>query len=62
MALEAIARLEELVAQLLSERTGLQERNLELATENDQLLQDRSRVSAELDRLLVKLERLEKGQ
>lgn len=59
MALEAIARLEELVDQLLVERVELQERNAELTTECDRLNQDRSRVCDELDKLLDKLEHLE---
>ena len=59
VALEAIARLEELVDQLLAERVELQERNRELSAECDRLLQDRSRVSNELGKLLDKLEHLE---
>ena len=59
MALEAIARLEKLVGQLLTERVALQERNQELTTECDRLIQDRSRVCDELDSLLGKLEHLE---
>ncbi len=59
MALEAIARLEELVDRLLAERVELQERNQELADQIDRLVQDRTRVSDELDKLLKKLERLE---
>jgi hypothetical protein len=59
VALEAIARLEELIDQLLTERIELQERNRELSLERDRLLLDRSRVSDELDKLLDKLERLE---
>ena len=59
MALEAIARLEKLVGQLLTERVGLQERNQELTAECDRLIQDRSRVCDELDNLLGKLEHLE---
>ena len=59
MSLEAIARLEELVERLLAERVELQERNRALTGECDRLVQDRSRVSDELDRLLDKLERLE---
>lgn len=59
MALEAIARLEKLVEQLLTERVGLQERNQELTAECDRLIQDRSRVCDELDNLLGKLEHLE---
>ena len=59
MSLEAIARLEELVERLLAERVELQERNSALTGECDRLVQDRTRVSNELDRLLVKLERLE---
>lgn len=58
VALEAIARLEELVDQLLSERIELQERNRELAEERERLIQDRVRVGDELDELLKKLERL----
>jgi len=59
VALEAIKRLEKLVDRLLSDRAELQERNLELTAERDRLLQDRSRVTNELDKLLDKLERLE---
>ncbi len=59
MALEAIKRLEKLVDRLLSDRADLQERNLEITAERDRLLQDRSRVTDELDKLLDKLERLE---
>ena len=59
MALEAISRLEELVDQLLAERIELQARNRQLTVEFDGLLQDRSRVSSELDKMLDKLERLE---
>ncbi len=59
MALEAIKRLEKLVDRLLSDRADLQERNLEVSAERDRLLQDRSRVTEELDKLLDKLERLE---
>ncbi len=59
MALEAIARLEELVDRLLAERVELQERNQELADQRDRLVLDRTRVSDELDKLLKKLERLE---
>ncbi len=59
MALEAIARLEKLVDQLLTERIELQERNHELTAECDRLVQDRSRVCDELDKLLGKLEGLE---
>ena len=59
MSLQAIARLEELVDQLLTERIALQKSNLELVAERDRLIEDRSRVSAELDKLLDKLEHLE---
>lgn len=59
MTLEAIARLEELIDQLLTERIELQERNRELVGECDRLMQDRTRVGSELDKLLGKLERLE---
>ena len=59
MALEAIKRLEKLVDRLLSDRADLQERNLEITAERDRLLQDRSRVTDELDKMLDKLERLE---
>ena len=59
MALEAIKRLEKLVDRLLSDRADLQERNLEITAERDRLLQDRSRVTDELDKMLEKLERLE---
>lgn len=59
MALEAIARLEGLVDRLLAERVELQERNQELADQRDRLVQDRTRVSDELDKLLKKLEHLE---
>jgi hypothetical protein len=59
VALEAIKRLEKLVDQLLSDRADQQERNREITTERDRLLQDRSRVTGELDKLLDKLEHLE---
>ena len=59
MSLEAIARLEKLVDRLLSERVEMQERNRALSGECDRLVQDRTRVSEELDKLLDKLERLE---
>jgi FtsZ-binding cell division protein ZapB len=59
VALEAIERLEKLVDQLLTERIELQERNQQLAAECDRLIQDRSRVCDELDKLLGKLEHLE---
>jgi len=59
VSLQAIARLEELVDQLLTERIDLQERNRQLSAECDRLVEDRTRVSEELDRLLGKLERLE---
>ncbi len=59
MALEAIKRLEKLVDRLLSDRADIQERSLEITAERDRLLQDRSRVTNELDKLLDKLERLE---
>jgi hypothetical protein len=59
VALEAIKRLEKLVDRLLSDRADLQERNVEVTAERDRLLQDRSRVTDELDKLLDKLERLE---
>ena len=58
MALEAIARLEKLVDQLLAERIELQDRNRELTAECERLVEDRSRVSDELDKLLDKLEGL----
>lgn len=59
MTLEVIARLEELVNRLLAERVELQGRNRELGAECDRLIQDRARVSCELDSLLDKLEALE---
>ena len=59
MSLEAIARLEKLVDRLLTERVEMQERNQALSGECDRLVQDRTRVSEELDKLLDKLERLE---
>jgi predicted nucleic acid-binding Zn-ribbon protein len=59
VSLEAIARLEKLVDRLLSERIEMQERNRALTGECDRLVQDRTRVSDELDKLLDKLERLE---
>ena len=60
MALEALARLEKLVDRLLAERADLQGRNREITAERDSLLEDRSRVTDELDKLLDKLENLEK--
>jgi FtsZ-binding cell division protein ZapB len=58
VALEAIAQLEKLVDQLLAERIELQDRNRELTAECERLVEDRSRVSDELDKLLGKLEGL----
>ena len=60
MSLQAIARLEELVDRLLNERIELQERNQQLAADCDRLIKDRARVGEELDRLLDKLEGLER--
>ena len=58
MTLESIARLEKLVDQLLAERIEQQDRNRELTAECERLINDRSRVSDELDKLLSKLEGL----
>lgn len=58
MTLESIARLEKLVDQLLAERIEQQDRNRELTAECERLINDRSRVSDELDKLLGKLESL----
>jgi hypothetical protein len=57
--LESLARLEKLIDRLLAERVEMQERNRALSGECDRLVQDRTRVSNELDKLLDKLERLE---
>ncbi|MGD9019424.1 MAG: cell division protein ZapB [Desulfuromonadales bacterium] len=59
MSLESLARLEKLIDRLLAERVEMQERNRALSGECDRLVQDRTRVSNELDKLLDKLERLE---
>ena len=59
MTLEAITQLEKLIDQLLAERAELHKRNRELTVETERLIQDRSRVSSELDKLLGKLESLE---
>jgi hypothetical protein len=59
VSLESLARLEKLVDRLLAERVEMQERNRALSDECDRLVQDRTRVSNELDKLLDKLERLE---
>jgi hypothetical protein len=59
VSLESLARLEKLVDLLLAERVEMQERNRALSGECDRLVQDRTRVSNELDKLLDKLERLE---
>jgi len=58
VTLEAIAQLEKLVDQLLAERIEQQDRNRELTAECERLINDRSRVSNELDKLLGKLEGL----
>ena len=58
MTLEAIAQLEKLIDQLLAERIEQQNRNRELTAECESLVNDRSRVSNELDKLLAKLEGL----
>ena len=44
MALEAIKRLEKLVDRLLSDRADLQERNLEVTAERDRLLENLERL------------------
>jgi predicted nucleic acid-binding Zn-ribbon protein len=59
VSLESLARLEKLIDRLLAERVEMQERNRALSGECDRLVQDRTRVSDELDKLLDKLERLE---
>lgn len=59
MSLQALARLEELVDRLLAERNELQGRTQELSAANARLIEDRCRVSSELDKLLDKLEILE---
>ena len=56
VALDVIARLEELVDQLLADRKELQERYHALSEERDRPSRDRSRVSDELDKVLGKLE------
>ncbi len=61
MAVDAIVQLEKLVDQLLAERANLQGHNRDLTEECDRLVKDRSRVSAELDKLLAKLKSLEEG-
>ena len=58
MALDAIAQLEKLVDQLLAERIDLQGRKRELTAKCERLVEDRSRVNDELDKLLGKLEGL----
>lgn len=62
MALEAIARLEKLVDQLLTERVEMQERHQDVVAECERLMSDRSRVCGELDKLLDKLEHLERKE
>jgi len=59
VASKAITQLEELVDRLLTERVELQDRNRDLSEERDRLVEDRLRVSGELDELLKKLDRLE---
>ncbi|TLM65199.1 MAG: cell division protein ZapB [Deltaproteobacteria bacterium] len=59
MSVEVIARLEQLVDRLLSERAELLRQNRALALERDRLVNDRSRVSNELGELLARLDRLE---
>lgn len=61
LSLESIARLEDLIDQLLAERADLMERNEALSAEHDRLMNDRSRINQELGELLDKLERLERG-
>lgn len=60
MALEAIARLEELVDRMLTERAELLTRNAAVVAERDGLLKERAKVRAELDKLLARLELLER--
>ncbi len=59
VSVEVIARLEQLVDRLLSERAELLRQNRALALERDRLVNDRSRVSNELGELLARLDRLE---
>ena len=58
MSLESLARLEELVDKMLSDREQMQKRNLQLQEELKFLQQERARISEELGKLLDKLERL----
>lgn len=58
MSLESLARLEELVDKMLTDREQLQKRNLQLQEELKFLHQERTRISEELEKLLDKLERL----
>ncbi len=60
VAFEAIAHLEELVDRMLAERAELLRRNEEIAAERKGLIEDREKVRAELDKLLVKLDLLER--
>ncbi len=60
MAFEAIAHLEELVDRMLAERAELLRRNEEITAERKGLIEDREKVRAELDKLLVKLDLLER--
>ena len=59
MSVELIARLEELVDRLLSERAELLRANRALVSERDRLQADRSRVFDELGEVLARLDKLE---
>lgn len=60
VASEAITRLEKLIDRMLAERAELQGRNEKVVAERDGLLKDRAKVRAELDKLLARLELLER--
>jgi hypothetical protein len=53
---ELIIRLEELVDRLLNERAELVQRNRALSSEFDRLAADRDRVTAELAKIIAKLD------
>ena len=60
MSVDLIARLEELVDRLLSERAELARRNRVLSSELDRLRADRDRARAELGTIIAKLDNVER--
>lgn len=61
MDVELIARLEQMIDRLLSERGQLLRRNRDLAGECERLRAERLRIGGELDGVLARIDSLEEG-